>query len=104
MDHRFYYGTITETGKKAWDDVEMSPFDILEKNRDINLRASWLDAFGWARKNLRDEIQVDWGSFAWKCTGKNLLQLKEDKPRSDIEDLEMIEPDKEYGVVFIEMS
>ncbi|MBO4219408.1 MAG: hypothetical protein J5933_00585 [Clostridia bacterium] len=104
MDYGFYYGVISETGKTVWDDAELSPFDVLEKNIHIDLHASWLDAFGWARKNLRDEVQVDWGSFAWKCTGNDLLHLKEYKPDCDIEDQDEIVPDKEYGVVFIEMS
>ena len=104
MDYCFYYGVISETGKTVWDDAEMSPFDILEKNKHIDIHSSWIDAFGWARKNLWDEVQVDWGSFAWKCIGKELLQLKDNKPCCDIDDLDGIEPEKEYGVVFIEMS
>ena len=104
MDYRFYFGEISDTGRKAWDDMEMSPFDVLKKNRHIDLHASWLDAMSWARRNLHDEIQVDWGSFAWKCTGKDLLDLKKNKPSCDIESYDDIDPDKEYGVVFIEMS
>ena len=104
MDYCFLYGEISEAGKQVWDGKEISPFDILSKNRDIKCIGSWMDALGWARKDLREEVQVDWGSFAWKCFGRDLQKLAERKPRCVIEDFEDIAPEKEYGVVFIEMS
>ncbi len=104
MDTCYYYGEISDEGKTVWDNNEISPFDILSKNKHIEFRGGWVDFLGWARRCLHDEVQVDWGSFAWKGCGRDLQMLKENHPDCTIESFDDIEQEKEYGVVFIEMS
>ena len=103
MIYNIYYGEISSEGREVWNGAEMSPFSVLEKNMKIQFD-NWLAFIGWARVNLCDEVQVDWGSFAWKCTGSDLVKMNQQYPRMKIQDYDNIQPDKEYGVVFIEMS
>ena len=104
MYYKICYGEISETGRKVWEQEDVSPFDVLIENNEVLFDDSWPGFLGWARKKLHDEVQVDWGSFAWRCTGRDILQLKEDRPRCSIGAYENIEAEKEYGIVFIEMS
>lgn len=53
-----------------------------------------------ANKLFLDEVQVDWGSFAYKCTKKQLKKLK-DQTGCEI-NLETLKTGKIYGIVFIE--
>ena len=39
--------------------------------------------FGWTSEHCTDEIQVDWGSYAWKCKGKEIIELKNHSLVSD---------------------
>lgn len=50
-----------------------------------------------------DQVQVDWGSFAYKCTKKQLQKLIEEK-QCVISKIKQLDPDKTYGIVFIEES
>ena len=54
-----------------------------------------------AAKTFRDEVQLDWGVFAWKAFKSDIKKLFRRKGfcESDIEELD---PYKEYGVVYID--
>ena len=103
MDYYIFYGKMSDEGKSAWKGNEVSPFNILITNYHIECPGGWTDFLSWARRNLHDEVRVDWGSMAWKCTGKDLQILKECK-RCEIESFSEIDPEEEYATVFIEMS
>ena len=95
-------GEISEEWEKNWGEGD-DPFDVLKKS--VSLDAFFLGGgvFGWADKHCTDEVQVDWGSWAWKCKGKELIELNKRHPwchRAEIEDMD---PEKTYGVVLIEM-
>ena len=50
-----------------------------------------------------DEVQADWGSFAYKCTKEQLRMLMQ-KTNCEIEKIDQLNPDQIYGIVFIEES
>lgn len=104
MDYYIFYGELSDEGKSAWNGNEVSPFNMLVVNNHIECRGGWTDFLSWTRRNLHDEVRVDWGSMAWKCTGEDLRDLKEHTTKCEIESYDEIEPEKEYGIVFIEMS
>lgn len=95
-----YYGELSETRKENWDNGEENPFDVLVSNKEIK-GYDWLDFLAIARRLLRDEIQVDWGSFAWKANKTDILKLKKEWDAT-IEDAKSLKAGVEYGVVFIE--
>lgn len=56
-----------------------------------------------AKKLFTGEVQVDWGSFAYKCTKEQLRKLMQ-KTHCEIEKIEQLDLDQIYGIVFIEES
>jgi len=102
MNYSIYYGELSQKRKDDWDNGEENPFSVLEKKRRIKCM-DWVAFLGAARKCFYDEVQIDWGSFAWKAKKKDLLKIKE-AMCVEIEDENELEDNKEYGLVFIEMS
>ena len=102
MIYHIFYGEISDDRQKNRDNGDDDPFSVLKRNIDISV--NWLEFLNWAKKHLSEEIKIDWGSFAWKGTGNDIKQLKKDKPYEVIEEYRKIDPEKIYGVVFIEMS
>ena len=100
MDYRIKAGTIKPEKLITWNDND-EPFDILDNCTDIE-RINWIEFLSAARKLFTDEVQVDWGSFAFKATKEQLKKLTEEY-KARIEGLADL-PDENLGVVFIEMS
>ena len=101
------YGEIADKYLHNWtsENTEFnSPFDILKERYKISFSDTWIDFLYWANSNLPNKINVDWGSFAWKCFGKDILKIKGNFPSATIENCENIESGREYGLVFIELS
>lgn len=107
MVYDISYGEIKENWAQNWATTtkERDPFDVLEDTHCINFYdgSGWFGFHMWADKNCTDRIEIDWGSRAWKCKGKVLLELNGQYPGS-VFDVDSVDPDKTYGVVFIEMS
>lgn len=102
MVFRVYYGEISESRKENWDNGKENPYDVLASNKKIS-GYDWMSFFAIARRYLKDEIQIDWGSFAWKGCKSDILKLKKDW-HAKLEDETFLKEDVEYGVVFIEES
>lgn len=96
------YGELTESRKLCWDNKEDNPYDVLKWHKKITAY-DWINVLGTADKMLTDKIQIDWGSFAWKTNGKNLVQFVS-AIGGTLEGRNQIDPNAEYGVVFIEES
>ena len=102
-----HYGEIADKYLHNWnpENTEINnPFDLLKERYKISFPDTWTDFLYWANSNLPNKINVDWGSFAWKCFGKDLLKIKQDFSNTTIENCENIKPDGQYGLVFIELS
>ena len=87
---------------KAFEDE--NPYGLFERNTEIYAAS---DLFFYSREysetlHLHDKEQVDCGSFFWRYSGKDLLNLI-DKERWKIIGDETIDPGKEYGIVCIEL-
>ena len=100
MVYEIKVGVIKPDKLETWKE-NSEPFDILDDWKDIKL-INWIDFLQMARRIFTDEVQVDWGSFAYKATKEQLRQLMEEY-NAEIEDLDDL-PDANLGVVFIEMS
>ena len=107
MIYQIYYGDICEKWAKNWgtENPDDNPFKVLENDHAIvpRLGEGWLGFHFWADECCTDRIEIDWGSRAWKCTGKALIDLSRKWPDS-VYNVDSVDPDKTYGVVFIEMS
>ena len=96
-----YYGELTDEWKNNWGAGD-EPYDMLKKYNQISFGGDGMGIFSWAKEHCSDEVQVDWGSYAWKCRGEELIRLSR-KKSNYVQDAELIDPEKEYGVVFIEI-
>ena len=101
MMSSIFYGEIKEERLNSWSENE-NPYDILKENNRINSLSGW-DFLEVAKKLFTEEVQVDWGSFAYKCTKDQLRKLRQ-KTHCEIEKFEQLDTDQIYGIVFIEES
>lgn len=99
MMSSIFYGEIKEERLNSWSENE-NPYDILKENDRINRLSGW-DFLEVTKKLFTDEVQVDWGSFAYKCTKDQLRKLMQ-KTHCEIEKIDQMNPDQIYGIVFIE--
>ena len=110
-----YFGELCDERKSKWDNGDTNPYTVL--TLPISLERKGHKLLDVGSKYFHDRIQIDWGSFAWKCTSEEILQFLYDYKETLswlVEDDErMIESVKEYvsqrenaeyGVVFVEES
>ena len=92
-------GEIKEDRLNTWKENK-NPYDILADNNRIERLGGW-DFLFIADELFTDCVQVDWGSFAYKCTKEQLIDLTR-KTKCVISGIELLKPEKIYGIVFIE--
>jgi len=96
-----YYGEISDERKEKWDIEEDNPYKVLKDDNKISCY-DWMQFLAVARKSLTDEIQIDWGSFAWKGDKFSIGNMVDQLSGGKIEGYSKMKPSVEYGVVFIE--
>lgn len=96
-----FYGEISEKRKALWDNGDDNPFIILEWRKEFRI-LDFISFFYWAKRYLKNEIKIDWGSFAWQGSREDILRLVREV-HGELEDESVLEDGIEYGVVFIEM-
>lgn len=98
-----YFGEISDARKEKWDLNEQSPFNVLKENHKI--WGAHTEILQYGREHFHDMIQVDWGSFAWKCSVEELeaYLIRYNLKLTGKIDLRTLDRTKQYGVVFIEM-
>ena len=99
MMSSIFYGEIKEDRLNTWKENK-NPYDILADNNRIERLGGW-DFLFIADELFTDCVQVDWGSFAYKCTKEQLIELTR-KTKCTISGIELLKPEKIYGIVFIE--
>ena len=105
MDYLIEYGEICDAWEENWGNAGGDPFEVLKERHGISfdIGSGWYGFHLWADKHCTDRVEIDWGSRAWKCKGKELIDL-DGWGTTKVRDVESVDPDKTYGVVFIEMS
>lgn len=100
MVYEIKVGAIKPDKLEAWNE-KSNPYDVLDDWKNIN-QIDWVAFLRAARSLFTDEVQLDWGSYAYKATKEQLKQLTEEY-KAKIEGFDEL-PDENLGVVFIEMS
>lgn len=100
MTYEIKVGVIKPDKLKTWNENK-EPFDVLDDWKDIN-QINWIEFLSAAKKLFTEEVQIDWGSFAFKATKEQLRKLTKEY-NAKIDGLENL-PDENLGVVFIEMA
>lgn len=98
MMYKIMIGEISKRYNENWDnntsiDNMLEPI-IVEKDCDIG-------TLPMAARLFHNEIQIDWGIFAWKAFKSDIKQFFRKKGISEKE-LDSFDPYKEYGVVYID--
>lgn len=101
MMYYAYYGELSEAYRKDWNNDAENPFQVLTWHKNIEA-PHWTAFLAEARALFRDEIQIDWGSFAWKADKAALLKMDQCHGFC-VESAATLQSELEYGVVFIEM-
>ncbi len=101
MVYEIFYGEISEKRKEKWDNGDYNPFEVLEWRKELRI-LDFFSFFYWAKRYLKNEIKIDWGSFGWKGSREEILRLVQEI-HGELEDENVLEDGVEYGVVFIEM-
>lgn len=92
-------GEISEERKVNWKNTSVKPEEVLDK---IIFRCKCrMSTLSSAADSFRNEVQLDWGSFAWKARKKELLKFfkKYGYPKELLSDLDTV---KTYGVVYVD--
>ena len=108
-----YFGILSEERKLDWDNGDDNPCGILSSQ--ICLEGKGHDVLRAGSNYFREKIQIDWGSFAWKCTPEEICRFLCDYKttlswliESEEELLNKVKAyiaenaGEEFGVVFIE--
>lgn len=109
-----YFGELSEERKANWNYEDSNPYKALEEPIFLEAKAHALLYEG--SKYFSEQIQIDWGSFAWKCTPEEVYKFLNDS-RTNLSWLisqedAMLEQVKayidergntDYGIVFIEV-
>ena len=110
-----YFGELCDVRKVNWEHDDTNPYGVLVS--PISLENKGHELLNDGSKYFHDRIQIDLGSFAWKCSPEEMLQflndyketlswLVEDDEKM-IESVRMYIAEKgntAYGVVFVEES
>lgn len=110
-----YFGELCDARKANWEHDDTNPYGVLVS--PISLENKGHDLLDVGSKYFHDRIQIDWGSFAWKCSPEEILQFLDDYKETLSwlveDDKKMMESvrayiaergNTTYGVVFIEES
>lgn len=97
--YKLKIGEISRERNKDWFISSVAADEVLEPvliEKDCTMAALPL-----AAKTFRDEVQLDWGTFAWKAVKSELKKFFRKKGLSE-QELEAFDEYKEYGVVYID--
>ncbi len=93
-----YYGEIKPERLITWTE-NSDPYDILVERKEITPKAFFQPYM--ATEICCDEVKVDWGSFAYKCSKEQLIKLSE-VARMNIDGIDNLKDDVIYGLVWVE--
>ena len=100
--YKIVVGNISPKRQANWFCGDDNPYNICQKEYLIT-EICYVDTWCVADKFLRDHVDVDWGSCAWRANKKELTQLFIDL-KWDVTQLNALKPNIDYAVVFIESA
>lgn len=95
-------GIVSEEWNRDWFGIQDdNPFVILSETM---VEISALDiGFDLARKYLKDERVIDWGSLAWRGSRDDFTLLAKELKWVDSSEFDFMREGELYGLVFIEL-
>jgi len=99
--YKMIVGEISRQRKEKWDLKSDNPYSVWD-GKAFAAEVCRISALSSADYCLRNRLDVDWGSVAWKGNAREIRRLFEAE-RLDATGLNRLEADKDYAVVFIEL-
>lgn len=96
--YKIIVGEISRAGRQKWDIPNHNPCSLWN-GKTLAASDCRISALSSADYCLRDRVDVDWGSIAWKGNDREIHRLFEAE-RLDKSGLESLEENKDYAVLF----
>lgn len=100
--YKIVVGQISRGRKRDWERKDPNPYSVWDGDA-LAAQVCRISALSSADYCLRNRIEVDWGSVAWKGNRREIFRLFEAE-RLDTAPLEQLKAGKDYAVIFIEFS
>lgn len=98
--YKFVVGNISSQRRENWFCNDGNPYAVWEGAALLE-RACYVGSWCIANDYLRDRVDVDWGSIAWKGTPQEISALFS-ACNLQTDGLEQLRENTDYAVVFIE--
>ena len=98
--YKLYIGNISPQRLENWFLKDDNPYGVWE-GRELVCATCCFGAMGIASGLLREQVEEDWGSTAWKANRAELTELFR-QCGLETKQLAPLEPGKDYAVVFLE--
>ena len=100
--YKMIVGEIGSMRRDKWDIKNDNPYSVWD-GKPFAAENCRISALSSADYCLRSRVDVDWGSVAWKGNAEEIERLFEAE-RLDASGLEDLQPEKDYAVLFLELS
>lgn len=97
--YKMIVGEIGSMRKDKWDIKNDNPYSVWDGTPFAAERCR-ISALSSADFCLRNRVDVDWGSVAWRGNAQEIRMLFEAE-RLDSSGLKNLNPEKDYAVVFL---
>ena len=97
--YKMIVGEIGSMRKEKWDLKNDNPYAVWD-GKPFAAETCRISALSSADYCLRNRVDVDWGSVAWKGTAKEIRRLFEAE-RLNPAGLKNLQPEKDYAVLFL---
>ena len=100
--YKMIVGEISRARKDRWDIRSDNPYSVWD-GKAFAAEVCRISALSSADYCLRDRLDVDWGSVAWKGNEREIRRLFEAE-RLNASGLQQLEQNKDYAVLFLEIA
>lgn len=100
--YKIYVGEMSQERKEDWFCKDNNPYKVCAGEPIIKQYCGGGD-WGIADRMLRDHVNVDWGSIAWRAN-KDEVRVFLQACQLDSTKVVALETGKDYAVVFIECA
>lgn len=97
--YKILFGIISRQRRQNWRKGDDNPYNVLDEC--IYEQECSMGTLPSAGKAFRDEVQIDWGSYAWKARKREINRFFRRKGYPK-EVLDRFDSKEEYGVVYID--
>ena len=100
--YKIVVGEISQKRQENWFCCDENPYGVWEGD-SLAEQICYINAWCYGDKFLRDRVDVDWGSIAWKGNKAEIVRFFQ-ACNLDSARLENVEENRDFAVIFIESA